>query len=42
MLLAHTELLQRNIDDVHFQFDDKEEAYRGCAKLKQAHDKVRY
>jgi hypothetical protein len=33
-------LLQRNIDDVHFQFDDKEEAYRGCAKLKQVHDKV--
>lgn len=34
------ELLQRDIDDVYFKFDDKEEAYRGCAKLKQTHDKV--
>jgi hypothetical protein len=35
------ELLKRDINDVHFKFDDKEEAYRGCAKLKQVHDKVR-
>jgi hypothetical protein len=35
------ELLKRPLDQVHFKFDEKEEAYRGCAKLKAMHDKVR-
>lgn len=32
------ELLQRDIDDVQFHFATREQAFTGCAKLKQMHD----
>ena len=30
--------MKRDLSTVHFQFDSKEDAFRGCAKLKAVHD----
>ena len=33
-----TELMKRDLNDVHFHFDNSEHAFTGCAKLKVLHD----